>query len=96
MTEDQLDWVFKALAHPERRRILTSLHKRPNQSLFELCVASLSDNGQPLARQTISQHLELLEKAELLEIAWQGRTKVHAFNPAPLKSAIAKSIAKLL
>jgi DNA-binding transcriptional ArsR family regulator len=84
MQDDQIDLVFKALAHPERRRILASLHKRPGQSLFEICTSSLTEDRQ----QTISQHLDALEQAGLLEIAWKGRTKAHSANLNPLRQAI--------
>jgi DNA-binding transcriptional ArsR family regulator len=87
MQDDQIDLVFKALAHPERRRILASLHRRPGQSLFEICVSSVAENGQPLSRQTISQHLDAMEKAGLLEISWKGRTKAHSINLDPLRVA---------
>lgn len=92
MQDDQLDLVFKALAHAERRRILASLHRRPDQSLFEICAASVAQAGQPLSRQTISQHLDVLERAGLLEISWQGRTKLHSINLEPLRTAAALSI----
>ena len=87
MQDDQIDLVFKALAHPERRRILSSLQQRPEQSLFEICVSSIAENGQPLSRQTISQHLEMLERAGLLDISWKGRSKAHSLNLAPLHAA---------
>jgi DNA-binding transcriptional ArsR family regulator len=92
MQDDQIDFVFKALAHPERRRILTSLHQRPEQSLFEICVSSIAQNGQPLSRQTMSQHLEMLERAGLVETSWKGRTKAHSINLEPLWAAIKLSI----
>ncbi|ETR78346.1 ArsR family transcriptional regulator [Afipia sp. P52-10] len=87
MQDDQIDLVFKALAHPERRRVLALLQRRPGRSLFEICVDSIAENGQPLSRQTVSQHLEMLERAGLLDISWQGRTKAHAANLAPLRKA---------
>jgi DNA-binding transcriptional ArsR family regulator len=90
--DEQIDLVFKALAHPERRRILTSLHRRPNQSLFEICASSTAELGQSLSRQTISQHLELLERAGLVETSWQGRTKAHSINLAPLRAATGQAL----
>lgn len=87
MQDDQLDLVFKALAHPERRRILASLHQKPGQSLFEICAASAAQPGPPLSRQTISQHLTVLERAGLLAIAWKGRTKLHSIHLEPLRAA---------
>lgn len=92
MLDDQIDLVFKALAHPERRRILASLHKRPGQSLFEICVSSIAEHGQPLSRQTISQHLDMLERAGLIETSWKGRTKAHSVNLEPLRIATGLSI----
>jgi DNA-binding transcriptional ArsR family regulator len=96
MQDDQIDLVFKALAHPERRRILASLHRRPDQSLFEICASSAAENGQPLSRQTISQHLEVLERAGLVEISWKGRTKAHSINLDPLRVATEVAINRYL
>lgn len=96
MQDDQLDLIFKALAHPERRRILASLRQRPNQSLFEFCTSSLAENAQPLSRQTISQHLDVLERAGLVETSWKGRTKAHSLNLDPLRTASALLISRYL
>ncbi|MEQ1514947.1 MAG: helix-turn-helix domain-containing protein [Usitatibacteraceae bacterium] len=92
MREEQIDLVFKALAHPERRRILAALRSRPDQSLFEICVASMENNEQPLSRQTISQHLEMLERAGLVVTSWKGRTKAHSLDLDPLRRAVETSI----
>ncbi|MEM7253572.1 MAG: helix-turn-helix domain-containing protein [Pseudomonadota bacterium] len=88
MDDGELDLVFKALAHPERRRILSFLFERSNRSLFEICAASFAQDGHPLSRQTISQHLDMLERAGLIEVTWKGRTKMHSLSIAPLRSAI--------
>lgn len=96
MQDDQIDLVFKAMAHPERRRILASLHRRPGQSLFEICASSLAENGQPFSRQTISQHLDVLEQAGLIETSWKGRTKAHSINLEPLRAAVELSINRFL
>jgi DNA-binding transcriptional ArsR family regulator len=96
MQDDQIDLVFKALAHPERRRILALLHRRSGQSLFEICASSIAENGQSLSRQTISQHLEQLERAGLVEISWKGRTKAHSLNLEPLRTATELSINRFL
>lgn len=96
MTEDQLTRVFKALAHTERRRILASLLARPGQTLFETCVSSQSEGGRQLSRQTVSQHLDTLERAGLLDITWQGRTKTHSLNLGPLREAAQQALAPYL
>ncbi|NKC01254.1 MAG: helix-turn-helix domain-containing protein [Pseudomonadales bacterium] len=88
MHESELDLVFKALAHAERRRILFSLYDKPKQSLFEVCAESFGRDGKTLSRQTISQHLDALERAGLLEVTWQGRTKMHSITEKPLRRAM--------
>ena len=87
MDEDELDNVFKALGDPIRRRIVDRLAKRPGQSLFEICVAAVTEDGRSLSRQTISQHLDMLERAGLVQTHWSGRTKLHTFDDAPLRKA---------
>lgn len=80
MTDDQLDLLFKALADSTRRRIIDRLSKQPAQSLFEVCAASVAEDGVALSRQTVSQHLAVLEKAGLIETTWKGRTKAHSLS----------------
>ncbi|WP_058271873.1 ArsR/SmtB family transcription factor [Ruegeria atlantica] len=80
MTDDQLDLIFKALSDSTRRRIIDHLSKRPAQSLFEVCAASVAEDGIALSRQTVSQHLAVLEKAGLIEVEWKGRTKAHSLS----------------
>ena len=86
--DEQLDNVFKALGDPVRRRILDRLAKRSGQSLFEICAWSVAEDGRSLSRQTISQHLDMLERAGLVRTRWLGRTKMHAFDDAPLRKAV--------
>ena len=80
MTDDLLDFVFKALSDITRRRIIDHLSKQPAQSLFEVCAASVAEDGIALSRQTVSQHLAVLEKAGLIETSWKGRTKAHSLS----------------
>lgn len=80
MTDEQLDLIFKALSDSTRRRIIDGLSRQPAQSLFEVCAASVAEDGVALSRQTVSQHLAVLEKAGLIEIEWKGRTKTHSLN----------------
>ena len=92
MRDDQADLVFKAFAHAERRRILKSLHRRPDQSLFEICASSFAETGLAHSRQTISQHLDMLERAGLIRTAWKGRTKIHSIDLTRLRAAIAIAV----
>jgi DNA-binding transcriptional ArsR family regulator len=80
MKEKQLDLIFKALSDSTRRRIIDRLSKQPGQSLFEVCTASVAEDGVALSRQTVSQHLDVLEKAGLIETSWKGRTKAHSLT----------------
>jgi len=75
---EDLSLVFKALADPTRRQLLDRLHERNGQTLGQLC-GSLS-----MARQSASQHLDVLAAANLISTTWHGREKVHHLNPVPL------------
>jgi uncharacterized protein YndB with AHSA1/START domain/DNA-binding transcriptional ArsR family regulator len=72
------DRVFKALADPTRRTMLDRLHERNGQTLGELC------DQLGMARQSASQHLDLLEAANLISTVWRGRMKLHYLNPVPI------------
>ena len=73
-----IDKVFKALADPTRRRLLDQLHRDNGQTLSALC------EHMDMTRQAVTQHLQLLEDANLVVIHWQGREKLHYLNPVPL------------
>jgi uncharacterized protein YndB with AHSA1/START domain len=73
-----VDAVFKALADPTRRYLLDLLHEQNGQTLGELC-ARLD-----MTRQAATQHLAVLEAANLVSSVRRGREKVHYLNPVPL------------
>ncbi|MCL2543155.1 MAG: metalloregulator ArsR/SmtB family transcription factor [Nocardioidaceae bacterium] len=77
--------VFQAIADPTRRLILDELAERDGQSLFELCGRLAMRHGVGLTRQAISQHLALLEDADLVHSQRAGRTKLHHLNTRPLR-----------
>jgi uncharacterized protein YndB with AHSA1/START domain/DNA-binding transcriptional ArsR family regulator len=72
------DAVFKALADPTRRALLDKLRERNGQTLGELCA------GLEMARQSATQHLDVLETANLISTVRRGREKLHYLNPVPL------------
>jgi DNA-binding transcriptional ArsR family regulator len=74
----RMDAVFNALADPTRRTLLDRLYTQDGQTLNELC----ADLG--MSRQAVTQHLALLEAANLTVTVWHGREKRHYLNPAPL------------
>jgi uncharacterized protein YndB with AHSA1/START domain/DNA-binding transcriptional ArsR family regulator len=73
-----VDQVFRALADPTRRRLLDRLHERTGQTLGELC------RELGMTRQAVSQHLAVLEAANLVSTSRRGREKWHHLNPVPL------------
>lgn len=77
-TEVDANVVFKALADPSRRRLLDVLHERSGLTLNELC------DGLDMRRQSVSQHVELLEAANLVASVRDGRRKLHYLNPVPI------------
>ena len=72
--------VFKALADPTRRIILDELTDRNGQTLFEICSRLTTKHGLGSSRQAISQHLDILETAGLVETRREGRYKFHYIN----------------
>jgi DNA-binding transcriptional ArsR family regulator len=80
--------LFKALADDTRRRILDELTERNGQTLFELCSRLAMRHGIGSSRQAISQHLAVLESAELVETRREGRYKFHYLDPRPLASIV--------
>jgi DNA-binding transcriptional ArsR family regulator len=78
--------VFKALADPTRRAILDELAERSGQTLFELCSRLTMRHQLTMSRQAISQHVDVLEQAGLVETRREGRFKFHDLQPAPLET----------
>lgn len=73
-----MDQVFKALADQTRRRLLDRLHEHSGQTLGELC------EHIAMTRQSVTQHLAVLEAANLVSTVRRGREKLHYLNPVPL------------
>jgi DNA-binding transcriptional ArsR family regulator len=77
--------VFKALGDPTRRAILDELTERDHQTLFELCSRLLAKHGVASSRQAVSQHIDVLVDAGLVETRREGRYKFHHLDPRPLE-----------
>jgi DNA-binding transcriptional ArsR family regulator len=77
--------VFRALADPTRRAILDELSERDDQTLFEICSRLTTKHQLGSSRQAISQHLDVLEEAGLIETRREGRYKFHSINRQPLE-----------
>ena len=85
---DTTDLLFKALADPSRRKLLDVLHAHDGQTLSEL-VQHLD-----MTRQAVTQHLDVLEAANLVATVRRGREKLHFLNPVPLQEIYDRWIAK--
>lgn len=72
-----LDEVFQALAHPVRRGIMEAL-REGEQTVGELA------EPFPLSRPAISQHLDVLERAGLVQRVPSGRQNRCRLTGAPL------------
>lgn len=83
-----IDLVFKALADPTRRKLVDRLHAASGQTLTALC------RHLAMTRQAVTQHLAVLEAANLISVQWQGREKLHYFNPVPIHDLYQRWIRK--
>jgi len=72
--------VFRALAHPVRREILSRLGAEER---------SISDLAAPfdMTLEAVSQHVRVLERARLLRRSKHGRVHRCRMDPAPLRDA---------
>jgi DNA-binding transcriptional ArsR family regulator len=77
--EDKYDSIFKALGDSRRREILDLLKQRA-RTTGELC-----DQFRHLDRCTVMQHLNVLEKSDLIIVKREGRLRWNYINPLPIK-----------
>jgi len=82
------DLVFRALADPSRRKLLDLLYANDAQTLTELC------EHLDMTRQAVTQHIGVLEGAQLVTTRWRGREKLHFLNPIPLQEIYDRWISK--
>ncbi|TGM87742.1 ArsR/SmtB family transcription factor [Leptospira bouyouniensis] len=72
------DLVFKAMADPNRRKVLDLLFSKNGQTLSQLC------EELDMQRQSATQHIDILINANLISVVWKGREKLHFINPVPI------------
>lgn len=85
---NEADLLFKALADPSRRKLLDLLYAHDGQTLGELC------QHLDMTRQAVTQHLGVLEAANLVATVRRGREKLHFLNPVPLQEIYERWIRK--
>lgn len=78
--EDRLDLVFQALANRTRRALLARLNVGP---------AMVTELAKPfgMSLNAISKHLNVLERAGLIDRSIEGRVHSCALNVGPMASA---------
>ena len=84
---DDLDHVWRALANPNRRRMLDLLRDRP-MTTGELAEA-VGEN-----RFVVMQHLALLREASLVTVIAEGRRRINFLNPIPIQHIYERWVGK--
>lgn len=73
--------VFHAIAHPARRAILVALKDGE-------CAASHLAEPFQMTFGAVSQHLRVLQQAELVEARRVGQQRLYRLKPAPLLQVV--------
>ena len=81
--------LFAALGDPTRLMLLERLSAGGPAS-----ISALADTFRSMTRQGVTQHLDVLEAANLVATLRRGREKLHFLNPVPLQEIYERWIAK--
>ncbi len=81
MRPHQVNDVFHAIAHPARRAILVKLKTGD-------CAATELAEPFQITFAAISQHLRILEEAELVSVRRDGRFRRYHLQPEPLQDVV--------
>jgi uncharacterized protein YndB with AHSA1/START domain/DNA-binding transcriptional ArsR family regulator len=76
--ESSVDLLIYALSDASRRHLLDRLNERDGQTQIELCF------GLAMSRQSVSKHLAILERAQLVTSIRRGRRRLHYLNAVPI------------
>lgn len=82
--DDVTNRLFRALGDATRRQIIDELSIRDRQSLFEIYTRVVTQYDTGLSRQAFSRHLSVLEDVGIVKVEWQGTTKLHSLDIAPI------------
>jgi ArsR family transcriptional regulator len=80
---EEFDLVFKALAHPSRRNVLTVLKSRGGTMTAGDIVSRFS-----YAWPTMTRHLQQLEQAGLISVDKKSREQYYTLNAARLNKVV--------
>jgi DNA-binding transcriptional ArsR family regulator len=84
--DDDLDPVWKALANPDRRRILDLLREAEHRGRGGLPTGEIVLQFPGVSRFAVMQHLEVLEHAGLVVPRRQGRLVLNHLNAVPIRA----------
>ncbi|MEO6394155.1 MAG: helix-turn-helix domain-containing protein [Pyrinomonadaceae bacterium] len=87
-SEKKHELIFKALADGRRRKILDLL-KPDAMSTGDIC-----DHFKTLDRCTVMQHLNVLEKADLIIVRRIGRVRWNYLNAVPIREIYTRWISQ--
>src|SRR5689334_9134037 len=79
MLADDMDAVFQALAHRDRRRVLDLVRNNPGCCVEDLCPHFAT------SRIAVLKHLRVLERAQLIHSEKPGRKRRLYFNVVPIQ-----------
>lgn len=79
MTNNNGDKVWRALADPQRRRILDELAAGP------LTTGDMVARFDDLCRTAVMKHLDILTDANLVLVRREGRYRYNYLNPVPIE-----------
>jgi DNA-binding transcriptional ArsR family regulator len=79
MLPDDMDAVFQALAHRDRRSILDLVRNNPGCCALDLCAHFTT------SRIAVLKHLRVLERAQLIHSEKAGRKRRLYFNVVPIQ-----------
>jgi uncharacterized protein YndB with AHSA1/START domain/DNA-binding transcriptional ArsR family regulator len=83
-----MDDVFRALADPNRRKLLDALFQEDGQTLTAL------QELLPMTRFGVMKHLQILERAGLITSVKSGRERRHYLNPIPIQQLYDRWVSK--
>ena len=81
MSATSVDHTLRAVADPTRRAILKLLRDD------EVPAGAIARNFDGISRPAVSQHLQVLVNAELVDVRKLGRQRLYRFRPGRLEEA---------
>jgi DNA-binding transcriptional ArsR family regulator len=86
--ENSLDDVWKALSDPTRRQILDLLRTGPRRT------TEIVEAFPKLTRFGVMKHLDVLRAAGLVLTRAEGRERINALNPVPIRQIYERWVSK--